>query len=61
MEDLKEYLWKLNDTSIGELANLDIDLIVEIIDVLRKHDLTIGQTSKLFSDVSLVLNNITKI
>ncbi len=61
MEDLKGYLRKLNDTSIGELANLDIDLIVEIIDVLRKHDLTIGQTSKLFSDVSLVLNNITKI
>lgn len=61
MKDLKGYLRKLNDTSIGELANLDIDLIVEIIDVLRKHDLTIGQTSKLFSDVSLVLNNITKI
>lgn len=61
MKDLKEYLRKLNDTSIGELANLDIDLIVEIINVLRKHDLTIGQTSKLFSDVSLVLNNITKI
>lgn len=59
--ETKEYLQKLKDSSIGGFQNLEVDLVAETIDFLKDHNLTIGQTTKLFSTVSLILADMTEI